>query len=55
MSSNENDDETMSQNKIIKELNVYNWQIKTVWGANKIIKKTRRSKRFWPYNDHDDK
>ena len=32
-----------------------NWQIKIIWRANKIVKKKRRSKRFWPYNDFGDK
>ena len=46
----DDDDETMSQNEkneIIKEKKLYfrwnNWQIKIIWRANKIDKKSRKS------------
>ena len=32
-----------------------NWQIKIIWRTNKIVKKKRRSKRVWPYNDYGGK
>ena len=56
---NEDDDETMSQNKIIKELNDHFDEIisksKSFEEQIKSLKKWEDLKAFWPYNDHDDK
>ena len=56
---NEDDDETMSQNKIIKELNNHLDKIidksKSFEGKIKSLKKQEDLKGFWPYNDHDGK
>ena len=56
---NEDDDETMHQNKIIKELNDHLDKIidksKLFEEQIKSLKKQEDLKGFWPYNDHGDK
>ena len=56
---NEDDDETMSENKIIKELNDHFDKItdksKSFEEQIKLLKKQEDLKGFWPCNDHHHK